>query len=112
MVRAERTIGYEIVLDVPDGSPRSQGSSGSSFSVRLEIVLITTQDRCAVCTERTLGSEIVLDALMELLGDTGHLESRFGPFGDGVCVGARQVHGLRQTYHRLRNRFGRTRWHS
>jgi hypothetical protein len=27
--------------------------------------------------------------LMELLGDPGHLESRFGPFGDSVSVGAR-----------------------
>ena len=42
---------------------------------------------------------------MELLGDTGHVESRFGPFGDGVNVGARQVHSLRQTYHRLRKSF-------
>ena len=39
---------------------------------------------------------------MELLGDMGHVESCFGPVGDGVSVGARQVHGLRQTYHRLR----------
>ena len=31
-------------------------------SVRLEIVLILTQDRCMVCAERTIGSEIVLDA--------------------------------------------------
>jgi hypothetical protein len=30
--------------------------------VRLEIVLIFTEDRCAVCAERTIGSEIVLDA--------------------------------------------------
>jgi hypothetical protein len=30
--------------------------------VCLEIVLILTQDRCMVCTERTIGSEIVLDA--------------------------------------------------
>jgi hypothetical protein len=43
---------------------------------------------------------------MELLGDEGHVESRFGLFRDGVCVGARKVHGLRQTYHRLGNRFG------
>ena len=43
-----------------------------------------TQDRCAVCAERTIGSEIVLDAPMELLDDTGHVESRFGLFGDGV----------------------------
>ena len=45
---------------------------------------------------------------MEILGDTGHVESRFGPFGDDVRVGVRQVHGLRQTYHRFRNHFGRT----
>jgi hypothetical protein len=30
--------------------------------VCLEIVLILTQDRCTVCAERTIGSEIVLDA--------------------------------------------------
>ena len=80
--------------------------------IYLEIVLITTQDRCTVCAERTIGSKIVLDARMELLGDTGHVESCFGPFGDGVSVGARQVHGLRQTFHRLRNRFGHTQWYS
>ena len=45
---------------------------------------------------------------MQPLGDVGHVESLFGPFGEGVSVGARQVHGLRQTYHMLRNRFGRT----
>ena len=42
---------------------------------------------------------------MELLGDTGHVESRFGPFGDGVSVGARHVQGLLQTHHRLRKSF-------
>ena len=31
-------------------------------SVRLEIVLILTQDRCMVCAERTIGLEIILDA--------------------------------------------------
>jgi hypothetical protein len=49
---------------------------------------------------------------MELLGVVGHVKSRFGPFEDSFSVGARLVHGLRQTYHRLRNRFGRTRWFS
>jgi hypothetical protein len=75
---------------------------------------------------------------MELLGDVGHVESCFGPFGDYVNVGpfgysanldarlvhswrlmyhrdsvsvcARSIHGLRRTYHRHRNHFGRTRW--
>jgi hypothetical protein len=46
--------------------------------------------------------------MIELLGDVGHVESHFDPFGDDVSVGARLVHGLCQTYDRLRNRFGRT----
>jgi hypothetical protein len=49
---------------------------------------------------------------MELLGDVGLVESCFSLFGDSVTVGARQLDGLRQTYHTLRNRFGRTRWYS
>jgi hypothetical protein len=41
------------------------GDKGSVefFLVQLEIVLILTQDRCTVCNERTIGKEIVLDAL-------------------------------------------------
>ena len=35
---------------------------------------------------------------MVLLGDVGHVESCFGPFGDSVRVRARLVHGLCQTY--------------
>jgi hypothetical protein len=35
-----------------------------------------------------------------------------GPFHDGVSVRARWVHGLRQTYHRVGNHFGCTRWYS
>jgi hypothetical protein len=31
MVRAERTIGVEIILDAPDGTPRLRGSFGISF---------------------------------------------------------------------------------
>jgi hypothetical protein len=48
---------------------------------------------------------------MELLGDVGHVESHLFLFGDYVSLGARLVQGLRQTYHRLRNRFGYTRWY-
>jgi hypothetical protein len=49
---------------------------------------------------------------MELVGDMGHVESHFFLFGDSVTIDARKVLGLRQTYHWLRNRFGRTRWYS
>jgi hypothetical protein len=34
---------------------------------------------------------------MELLGDVGHVEPRFGLSADSVSVGARLVHGLHQT---------------
>jgi hypothetical protein len=77
-------------------------------SVRLEIVLILTQDRCTVCTERTIGSQIVFDAPDGLVSDMGRVESHFSLFGDSVGVSARQVHGLHRTYHRHRNRFGHT----
>jgi hypothetical protein len=33
-----------------------------SHSVHLEIVLVSVQDRCTVCTKHTTSSEIVLDA--------------------------------------------------
>ena len=49
---------------------------------------------------------------MELLGDMDHVESHFSLFGDSVSVGARKVHGLQQTYHRLRNHLGHSRWYS
>jgi hypothetical protein len=57
--------------------------------VPLEIVLILTQDRCQVFSECTVGSKIILDAPMALLGDVGHVESGSGLFGDGVSVSAR-----------------------
>ena len=57
--------------------------------VHLEIVLILTQDRCTVCVEHTIGSEIILDAPMELLGDVGHVEPHLFPYRDSVSVGAR-----------------------
>ena len=44
--------------------------------VRLEIVLILTQDRCTVCAERTIGLEIILDAPDGTPSDMGHVESR------------------------------------
>jgi hypothetical protein len=49
---------------------------------------------------------------MEILGDMGHVESRFGPFRDSVNIGARKVHGLRKTHHWLQNCLGCTRWYS
>jgi hypothetical protein len=55
----------------------------------LEIVLVSVQDRCMVSVECTIGVEIILDDLMELLGDMGPMESLFFLFGDSVSVGTR-----------------------
>jgi hypothetical protein len=48
--------------------------------VRLKIVLILTQDVCAVCAERTIGLKIFWMHLMELLDNVGHVKSLFDPF--------------------------------
>ena len=54
-----------------------------------DLVLILMQDRCTVCVERTIGSELVLDAPNGILGDVGHVESHFFPFEGRVSLGAR-----------------------
>jgi hypothetical protein len=59
------------------------------ISVRLEIVLLSVQDRFTICAKHTIGSESFWTHQMELLGDVGHVESRFGLFGDTISVDAR-----------------------
>ena len=63
-VCVKRTIGLEIILDAPDGTPRRRGSGGISF------LSVWRQCWCQ-------------------LGDVGPVESHFIPFGDSVSVGAR-----------------------
>ena len=72
--------------------------------VRLEMVLVSVQDRCVVCAKRTIGPETILDAPM--VGDEAQVQARFGLFRDFTSLDARYVHGLRRTYHRLGHRFG------
>ena len=71
---------------------------------------MSVQDRCTVCTKRTIGSDIAFNAPMVLLGDEAQLEARFCPCADSGNLDARLVRGLRRTYHRLGDCFGRTRW--
>jgi hypothetical protein len=42
-----------------------------------------------VCAEHTMSLKIILDTPEEHLGDMGHVESHFDPFGDSVSIGAR-----------------------
>jgi hypothetical protein len=44
------------------------------ISVHLDTVLVSVQDRCMVCAKRTIGSEIILDGPMVLLGDEAQVE--------------------------------------
>jgi hypothetical protein len=44
-------------------------------SIRLEIVVILTQDRCMVCAKHTVGSEIILGELDGTLGDEAQVEA-------------------------------------
>ena len=63
------------------------------ISICLDTVLVLVQQRCTVCAKQTIGSEIILDAPMVLLGDEAHVHARFGLFRDST---------------RLENHFGRT----
>jgi hypothetical protein len=59
-------------------------------SVYLEIVLILTQHRCTVFVPNVPQSQKSFwTHPMKLLGDVGHVESCFGPFGDSVGVSSR-----------------------
>ena len=41
----------------------------SCFGPFGDIVLVSVEDRCTVCAKRTIGSDIVFNAVMVLLGD-------------------------------------------
>jgi hypothetical protein len=43
--------------------------------VRLEILLVSVQDRCTVCAEHTVGLEIILDAFDGTPGDKAQVEA-------------------------------------
>ena len=58
-------------------------------SIRLETVLPSVQDRCSICINYTIGSEIILDAPDGTLSDEAHAKARFGPFGDSANLDAR-----------------------
>jgi len=60
-----------------------------SRSVRLQIVLVLMKDRCMLCSKRTIGLDIVLDAPEGTPWCHRSCGVSFGPFGDGVSVDIR-----------------------
>jgi hypothetical protein len=73
------------------------------ISVCLEM-LVSVQDRCTICTKRTIGSEIILDATDGTLGDMAQLEA-LSIYLESATLDARSVHSLRKMFHMLRNHF-------
>ena len=51
--------------------------------------LVSVEDRCTVCAKRTIGSDIVFNVPMVLLGEEAQLEAPFSPFGDSANLDAR-----------------------
>ena len=68
---------------------RGDGVMLNLVSVRLEMVLVSVQNRCMVCARHARGSEIVLDPLMVALGDEAQVEACFGPFEHSANLDAR-----------------------
>jgi hypothetical protein len=54
--------------------------------VCLEIMLVSVQDRCMVCTKRTIGMKSFWTHLVRLLGDEAQVDARFGPFVDSATL--------------------------
>ena len=57
--------------------------------VHLEIVLVSVQDRCTVCTIWYHRLRSCLTPPMVLLGDEAQVEARLNPFGDSANLDAR-----------------------
>jgi hypothetical protein len=57
--------------------------------IRSMIVLVSEQDKCTVCANRTIGLEIVLDAPDGTPSDEAQVEACFGVFGDSAYPDAR-----------------------
>ena len=59
---------------------------GNLVSICLEMVLMSLQDRCIVCTKHTMAQKSFWTQQMVLLGDEAQVEARFGPFGDSAYL--------------------------
>ena len=84
----ESTIGSEIILDAPDGTPRLHGSCPITFGLVGDGVSVG--DRQVYGLHQTYqGSKTILDAPMVLLGDKAQVQARFGLFRDSASLDAR-----------------------
>ena len=59
------------------------------ISDRLEIVLVSVEDRCTVGAKRCIGLDIVFNTTMVQLGDEAQVEAPFSPFRDSANLDTR-----------------------
>ena len=57
--------------------------------IRLETVLVSLQDRCAVCAKHTMAQKSFWSHQMVLLGDEAQVEAHFCLFGGSANLNAR-----------------------
>ena len=58
-------------------------------SIRLDLVLVSMQDRCSVSHQTYQSLRIILDEPDGTPSDDAQVEARFGPFGDSANPNAR-----------------------
>ena len=58
-------------------------------SIRLDLVLVSMQDRCSVSRQTYQSLRIILDETDGTPSDDAQVEARFGPFGDSANPDAR-----------------------
>jgi hypothetical protein len=73
----EHVVVKEIILGLPDGTPRWHGSSGSSLQF------------ARIAPNIPRAKNLFWQHSMDLRGDLGQMEARFGPFGYSVNLDAR-----------------------
>jgi hypothetical protein len=78
------------------------------ISFHLNTVLVLGKIGAWFALDVQLAQKLFWTHSMVSLGDGAQVEAHFGPFIDSANLNARWVHGLRRTYHRLKNHFGRT----
>ena len=79
----------EIALGTPRWHSKVMYVKLKLVFVRLGIVLVSARDRCMVCAECTIGSEIILAAPDGTPRDEGQVKAHFSPFRDSVNLSAR-----------------------
>ena len=57
-------------------------------SIRLDMVLVSVQDRCMVYATHTIGSEIVLDTPDGTTSNEAQVKDHLGPLGDSANLDA------------------------